>query len=80
MGLPCQRVDGGTSSPRITSEAGPTVAPPTRSGPAVVFEQAKGYDAILQNIAGLYRFLREAAIAKTEAWRTMCSNERAGRV
>ena len=27
MGLPCQRVDGGTSSPRITREAGPIVAP-----------------------------------------------------
>jgi len=26
IGLPCQRVDGGTSSPRMTSEAGPTVA------------------------------------------------------
>src|SRR5581483_6022722 len=27
IGLPCHRVDGGTSSPRMTSEAGPTVAP-----------------------------------------------------
>ena len=30
IGLPCQRVDGGTSSPRITNEAGPTVAPAPR--------------------------------------------------
>ncbi len=43
IGLPCQRVDGGTSSPRITSEAGPTVAPApiraagsaTQCGPSV---------------------------------------------
>ena len=27
MGLPCQRVEGGTSSPRITNDAGPIVAP-----------------------------------------------------
>lgn len=27
MGFPCQQVDDGTCSPRITSDAGPTVAP-----------------------------------------------------
>ena len=32
IGLPCQRVDGGTSSPRTTSDAGPTVTPaPSRA-------------------------------------------------
>src|SRR5882757_229353 len=43
IGLPCQRLDAGTSSPRMTNDAGPTVAPApiraagnaTQCGPSV---------------------------------------------